>query len=216
MISFLGREDRVTKSGGPVTTLNLFVVKASYEIICFPAKSHWGSKQCPSQNTHFAEEHEGMEEPRSCPTGNVLPHTLWLLELMQVCFPTSVNSHSTKVGRSFLRFFIYCEFIKNSAGLLSPMCFTVILGMGENEISASLSQSGSTANQVVCTCWNSPPLFMFARSLCLWAAWGMIGSERKILMKLFLPFIWNFSVPTQYYIVKKNSSVFGEAFLCYL
>ncbi|KAJ7415064.1 High mobility group protein B1 [Willisornis vidua] len=38
MISFLGTEDTVTKSGGPVTTLNLFIVKASYEIICLPAK----------------------------------------------------------------------------------------------------------------------------------------------------------------------------------
>lgn len=40
MILFLGRKDRVTKFGGPVMTLNLFVVKVSYEIICFPAKSH--------------------------------------------------------------------------------------------------------------------------------------------------------------------------------
>lgn len=141
MISFLGREDRVTKSGGPVTTLNLFVVKASYEIICFPAKSHWGVSSV-LHRTHFAGEDGGMEEPHSHPMGSVLPHTLWLLELMQVCFPTSVSNHSTKVGRSFLRFFIYCDFIKNSAGVVSPMCLTVILGMGDNEISASsLSQA---------------------------------------------------------------------------
>lgn len=101
------------------------------------------------------------------------------------CFPTSVSNHNTKVGRNFLRFFIYYDFIKNSAGVVSPVCFTVILGMGENEISASLSPSGSTARQVVCTCWNSPSLFMFARSLWVWATWGMIGSERRILIKLF-------------------------------
>lgn len=76
-----------------------------------------------------------------------------------------------------------------------------------------LSLSGSTAGHIVCTCWNSPSLFVSARMLWLWAPWGMIGSERKSLIKLFLSFSWNFSVPTQHYIVKKNSPVFGEAFL---
>lgn len=133
MISFLGREDRVTKSGGPVTTLNLFVVKASYEIICFPAKSHWGVSSVLHRTHILQEKMRGMEEPHSRPTGSVLPHTLRLLELML----SSVSNHSTKVGRSFLRFFIYCDFIKNSAGVVSPMCLTIILGMGNNEIAAS-------------------------------------------------------------------------------
>lgn len=76
MISFLGREDRVTKSGGPVTTLNLFVVKASYEIICFPAKSHWGVSSVLHRTHILQEKMRGMEEPHSRPTGSVLPHTL--------------------------------------------------------------------------------------------------------------------------------------------
>lgn len=74
MISFLGREDRVTKSGGPVTTLNLFVVKASYEIICFPAKSHWGVSSV-LHRTHILQEkmraqknHVPAPQEVCCPT----------------------------------------------------------------------------------------------------------------------------------------------------
>lgn len=183
MISFFGREDRVTKSGGPVTTLNLFILKGAMKSSAFQPKP-LGSKQGPSQKAKFAREGCSMEQQPSCPSGAVLLHLLCLLhllELMQVPFLTSVSNHSAQVGRDFLRSgSLYTSskiLLEDSHKGVSQSYFG---SCGEwDPHPASLSWSGFTANQVVCTSWDSPSLFIFAKSLQLWDTQGMIWTERS-------------------------------------
>ena len=133
--SFLGKEDRVTKSGGPVTTLHLFVVKASYEIICLPAKttgeqavSFTGSKICKRRwwrgiATFLSQGSCAALRPAS-------PG----IDVGSFSHRCQQPERWSGQWLSKVWLFICCDFLENSAGGVTEVFHKIILGAGENKI----------------------------------------------------------------------------------
>lgn len=102
------------------------------------SQNHWGVRSVPHRKQNLQEKVVAWNSHLLAPGEVCCPASclLRVMELVQIPFLTSVSNHSAQVSRlPKVWLFIYCDFLENSAGGVSPRCFTMSLWeLGRKEI----------------------------------------------------------------------------------